>query len=276
VAKPLTPPRLFFSPRALSPKLAVFGTTSGSAALHELQRRFELSGFCMLPLCCDRAATRSERAPSAGAGSGARRWIISSPTLFARWSSARLGDVRVAEPLLHLSDRDPAHHVDAKVWRSTWWWIVRASWTFARRPRRRQRWLALDQWHSLLATARRSVIASCSATRPANGRASSGTPVCEVLAPGEALANVSGVNVHAGPAIDGRDRRLPARAAVQVRRARPPVSQDRLELTVDGHRLLHRFKRAWRDGTDAVVLDPLDFIARLVALIPPPRRASSS
>ncbi len=32
-------------------------------------------------------------------------------------------------------------------------------------------------------------------------------PVCEVPAPGESIAEVGGVNVHAGPAIDGRDRR---------------------------------------------------------------------
>jgi hypothetical protein len=31
-----------------------------------------------------------------------------------------------------------------------------------------------------------------------------------------------------------------------------------------------RFKNAWRNGAHAVVLDPLDFVARLVALIPPP------
>ena len=31
------------------------------------------------------------------------------------------------------------------------------------------------------------------------------------------------------------------------------------------------FKAAWKDGTHAVLLDPLDFIGRLCALIPPPR-----
>jgi len=31
------------------------------------------------------------------------------------------------------------------------------------------------------------------------------------------------------------------------------------------------FKAAWRDGTHAVLLDPLDFIGRLCALVPPPR-----
>jgi len=94
-------------------------------------------------------------------------------------------------------------------------------------------------------------------------------PVCKVPAPGEALADVGGVNVHAGPAIDGRDRRRLERLCRYV--ARPPVAQERLELAADRQRVLYRFKRAWRDGTHAVVLDPLDFLARLVALIPPPR-----
>lgn len=51
--------------------------------------------------------------------------------------------------------------------------------------------------------------------------------------------------------------------------ARPPVCQERLEVTSLGQ-VVVRFKRAWRSGAHAVVLDPLDFIGRLVALIPPP------
>ena len=35
--------------------------------------------------------------------------------------------------------------------------------------------------------------------------------------------------------------------------------------------VVYRFKRAWRDGTHAVVLSAADFIARLCALVPPPR-----
>ena len=35
--------------------------------------------------------------------------------------------------------------------------------------------------------------------------------------------------------------------------------------------VLYRFKKAWRDGTHAVVLSPEDLIARLCALVPPPR-----
>ena len=33
----------------------------------------------------------------------------------------------------------------------------------------------------------------------------------------------------------------------------------------------YSFKSAWKDGTCAVLLDPLDLIGRLCALIPPPR-----
>ena len=51
--------------------------------------------------------------------------------------------------------------------------------------------------------------------------------------------------------------------------ARPPLNQDRLELHLDG-RVRLAFKAAWKDGTHAVLLDPLDFIARLCALVPPP------
>ncbi|MFO7565568.1 MAG: transposase [Enhygromyxa sp.] len=51
--------------------------------------------------------------------------------------------------------------------------------------------------------------------------------------------------------------------------ARPPVCQERLAVTESGQ-VVVRFKNAWRNGAHAVVLDPLDFIARLVALIPPP------
>jgi hypothetical protein len=46
-----------------------------------------------------------------------------------------------------------------------------------------------------------------------------------------------------------------------------------LPRTLGRHRVgqvVVRFKRAWRSGVHAVVLDPLDFITRLVSLIPPP------
>jgi len=51
---------------------------------------------------------------------------------------------------------------------------------------------------------------------------------------------------------------------------RPPIAQDRLERREDG-RLELIFKKAWRDGTRALLLEPHDLIARLVAAVPPPR-----
>lgn len=50
---------------------------------------------------------------------------------------------------------------------------------------------------------------------------------------------------------------------------RPPIATQRLELAPDG-RVLYGFKRHWRDGTSAVSFDPLTFVERLAALVPPP------
>jgi hypothetical protein len=50
----------------------------------------------------------------------------------------------------------------------------------------------------------------------------------------------------------------------------PPIAQERLETTADG-RCRYDFRHAWKNGVHAVVLDPLDLLARLCALIPSPR-----
>ena len=93
-------------------------------------------------------------------------------------------------------------------------------------------------------------------------------PVRELRSPDEALAEVGGVNVHVGSAIDANDRQRLERVCRYM--TRPPVCQERLELSSTGQ-VVVRFKRAWRSGAHAVVLAPLDFIGRLVALIPAPR-----
>lgn len=90
-------------------------------------------------------------------------------------------------------------------------------------------------------------------------------PVRRVPSPSEPLAEVGGVNVHAKVAFDGRDRRRLERLCRYL--ARPPLSQQRLSLHPDG-RVRLAFKAPWTDGTHAVLLD---FIARLAALVPPPR-----
>ena len=83
-----------------------------------------------------------------------------------------------------------------------------------------------------------------------------------------ALAEVGGVNIHAEVVVDGRDR--PRLERVLRYMARPPLATERLELRDDGH-VVYRFKKPWKDGASAVVLSPDDFIARLCALVPPPR-----
>ena len=52
--------------------------------------------------------------------------------------------------------------------------------------------------------------------------------------------------------------------------ARPPIATERLEPHTDG-RLLYRFKRPWRDGTTHIVMDPLELLEKLAALVPAPR-----
>lgn len=82
------------------------------------------------------------------------------------------------------------------------------------------------------------------------------------------VAEVRGVSIHAQTAIDGRDRKRLERLCRYI--ARPPIAQDRLEQMPDG-RLRYTMKEPWSDGTHALLFEPLDLIARLVARIPPPR-----
>lgn len=93
-------------------------------------------------------------------------------------------------------------------------------------------------------------------------------PVRLLRSPTEPVAEVGGVNIHAKVALDGRDRARLERLCRYI--ARPPLSQERLSMDPD-RRVKVSFKAAWKDGTHALLLDPLDFISRLCALIPPPR-----
>jgi hypothetical protein len=81
------------------------------------------------------------------------------------------------------------------------------------------------------------------------------------------VAVVRGFNLHAATATDGCDRDRLERLCQYI--GRPPIAQDRLHILDDG-KVRYDMKRVWADGTRAIVLDPLDFIARLCALVPPP------
>jgi len=51
---------------------------------------------------------------------------------------------------------------------------------------------------------------------------------------------------------------------------RPPIKLERLSLARDGT-VIYALRRRWRDGTSAIQFEPLDFLARLAALVPRPR-----
>ncbi len=52
--------------------------------------------------------------------------------------------------------------------------------------------------------------------------------------------------------------------------ARPPLALERLGRDGDGL-VVHRLKRPYHDGTTEFLFEPLDFLARLAALVPRPR-----
>jgi hypothetical protein len=78
----------------------------------------------------------------------------------------------------------------------------------------------------------------------------------------------AGFNLHAGVRVSAHDRKHLERVCRYI--LRPPISQERLGPMSDG-RIGYRLKRPWRDGTTFVAFTPLEFIEKLVALVPPPR-----
>ncbi len=86
--------------------------------------------------------------------------------------------------------------------------------------------------------------------------------------PRKGVAQYAGFSLHAGVGVEADQRTKLERLARYV--SRPPVAEERLSLTAQGH-VRYRLKNPYRDGTTDIVLEPLDFIARLAALVPPPR-----
>jgi hypothetical protein len=82
------------------------------------------------------------------------------------------------------------------------------------------------------------------------------------------VKNAYGFDVDAGVRIAAHDRKGLERLARYM--LRPPLSKDRLERLSDG-RYRIRLKKPWRDGTTDLVLDGVELVGRLAALVPPPR-----
>ena len=81
-------------------------------------------------------------------------------------------------------------------------------------------------------------------------------------------SEVDGFFLHAAVHIPGHDRDRLEHLCRYV--ARPPLAADRLTLSPRGL-VRYEFRRPWRDGTTHVVFEPLVFLERLAALVPPPR-----
>ena len=92
-------------------------------------------------------------------------------------------------------------------------------------------------------------------------------PANEDLTYNEA-GKVAGFSLHAGVAARADQRDKLERLCRYI--CRPAVSERRLSLTPNGN-VRYELKTPYRDGTTHVIFDPLDFIAKLAALVPPPR-----
>ncbi len=85
---------------------------------------------------------------------------------------------------------------------------------------------------------------------------------------GEEAGKVGGFSLHAGVAARADQRDKLERLARYI--SRPAVSEKRLSLTSNGL-VRYQLKTPYRDGTTHVFFEPLDFLARLAALVPKPR-----
>ncbi|MCI0436641.1 MAG: transposase [Gemmatimonadetes bacterium] len=81
-------------------------------------------------------------------------------------------------------------------------------------------------------------------------------------------AQAGGFSLHAGRDIQPGQHAQLERLCRYV--SRPPVAAERLALTPSGQ-VRYALENPYRDGTTHIVLEPLDLMARLAALVPPPR-----
>lgn len=85
---------------------------------------------------------------------------------------------------------------------------------------------------------------------------------------GQTLAKAAGFSLHAD--VSAKSHQLDKVERLCRYIARPAVSTHRLERLPDGT-LSYELKTPYKNGTTHVVFEPLDFIARLAALVPKPR-----
>ena len=84
----------------------------------------------------------------------------------------------------------------------------------------------------------------------------------------ELCAELKGFSLHAAVRVEAEERSRLEHLCRYI--ARPPFSNERLSLSGQGKVVL-ALRAAFRDGTTHFVFEPLAFIERLAALVPPPR-----
>jgi hypothetical protein len=84
----------------------------------------------------------------------------------------------------------------------------------------------------------------------------------------ERVAKANGFSLHAGVSCEGHQTDKRERLCRYI--ARPAVAIPRLSLSSTG-KVVYTLKTPYSDGTTQVAFDPVDFIARLAALVPKPR-----
>tara|TARA_R110002072_G_scaffold302174_1_gene484227 strand:+ start:3818 stop:4615 length:798 start_codon:yes stop_codon:yes gene_type:complete len=84
----------------------------------------------------------------------------------------------------------------------------------------------------------------------------------------ERVAKASGFSLHAGLSCEGHQTGKRERLCRYI--ASPAVAVPRLSLSSRG-KVVYTLKTPYRDGTTQVAFDPVDFMARLAALVPKPR-----
>ena len=93
-------------------------------------------------------------------------------------------------------------------------------------------------------------------------------PACEPDEFADTVGKVPGFSLHAGVAARADERKKLERLCRYI--SRPAVAEKRLSLTSGGN-IRYQLKTPYKDGTTHVIFEPLDFIARLAALVPKPR-----
>jgi hypothetical protein len=120
------------------------------------------------------------------------------------------------------------------------------------------------------------LLAAATAGAPPAGWANKRKPVRIVLdtddrpvTKGMLCSQDHGFNLHGATRVAANDKK--GRETLCRYVLRPPLANDRLHILPNGKVKLE-FKKPWSDGTSAIELEPLAVIARLAALVPPPRR----